>query len=43
MVYDVTEFLSQHPGGAEVILRNAGKDATCVTKSAHLTSDIVLT
>lgn len=43
MVYDVTDFVSQHPGGAEVILRNAGKDATCVTNSVHPTSDIVLT
>ncbi|KAG0637799.1 FMN-dependent dehydrogenase-domain-containing protein [Tuber brumale] len=26
--YDVTEFLSEHPGGAGVILKHAGKDAT---------------
>ncbi|WVQ79977.1 hypothetical protein IAT38_002078 [Cryptococcus sp. DSM 104549] len=27
-VYDVTDFLDDHPGGAEIILRYAGKDAT---------------
>jgi hypothetical protein len=27
-VYDVTDFLDMHPGGAEIILANAGKDAT---------------
>ncbi|OXG35145.1 L-mandelate dehydrogenase [Cryptococcus neoformans Bt120] len=35
MVYDVTDFVSQHPGGAEVILRNAGKDATRIFKPLH--------
>jgi L-lactate dehydrogenase (cytochrome) len=27
-VYDVTDFLEEHPGGASIILRYAGKDAT---------------
>lgn len=27
-VYDLTEFVSQHPGGEEAIVRNAGRDAT---------------
>jgi L-lactate dehydrogenase (cytochrome) len=27
-VYDVTSFLSKHPGGAKVILKNAGRDVT---------------
>lgn len=27
-VYDVTDFLSDHPGGVEIILENAGTDAT---------------
>ncbi|EPS36526.1 hypothetical protein H072_9954 [Dactylellina haptotyla CBS 200.50] len=26
--YDVTEFLSEHPGGSKIILKYAGKDAT---------------
>lgn len=27
-VYDVTEFLEEHPGGYDIILQSAGKDAT---------------
>ena len=28
-VYDVTAFMSRHPGGDRAILRRAGTDATC--------------
>ncbi|XP_059052297.1 cytochrome b5-like [Achroia grisella] len=28
VVYDVTQFLREHPGGAEALLDNAGADAT---------------
>mmetsp|Transcript_45253 Transcript_45253/g.96678 ORF Transcript_45253/g.96678 Transcript_45253/m.96678 type:complete len:128 (-) Transcript_45253:175-558(-) len=28
LVYDVTEFLSRHPGGGEVIVELAGQDST---------------
>lgn len=28
VVYDVTEFLDEHPGGMDVLLKNAGKDAS---------------
>ncbi|WWD01546.1 hypothetical protein V866_008491 [Kwoniella sp. B9012] len=34
-VYDVTDFLAQHPGGEGVILANAGKDATKIFKPLH--------
>ncbi|KAH0590571.1 hypothetical protein H2248_000711 [Termitomyces sp. 'cryptogamus'] len=34
-VYDVTEFLHEHPGGASIILKYAGKDATDVYESIH--------
>ena len=34
-VYDVTDFLEQHPGGAAVILQYAGKDATEEYESIH--------
>ncbi|KAJ5835375.1 Alpha-hydroxy acid dehydrogenase FMN-dependent [Penicillium robsamsonii] len=34
-VYDVTDFLNSHPGGASVILRCAGKDATEAFDSVH--------
>ncbi|KAF8642316.1 hypothetical protein AX16_009586 [Volvariella volvacea WC 439] len=34
-VYDVTEFLSDHPGGADVILKYAGRDATKVYEPIH--------
>ncbi|WVW83603.1 hypothetical protein I302_105624 [Kwoniella bestiolae CBS 10118] len=34
-IYDVTDFLDQHPGGAEIILANAGKDATKIFKPLH--------
>ncbi|KAK7181859.1 hypothetical protein DPSP01_002447 [Paraphaeosphaeria sporulosa] len=34
-VWDVTEFLSEHPGGSEVILKYAGKDATSVYNEFH--------
>jgi cytochrome b involved in lipid metabolism len=27
-VYDVTRYLSSHPGGAEILLEHAGKNAT---------------
>lgn len=27
-VYDVTEFVQQHPGGADIMLESAGRDAT---------------
>lgn len=27
-VYDVTDFLDEHPGGGEILLEYAGKDAT---------------
>ena len=35
-VYDVTKFKDKHPGGADVIMTRAGKDATKkFTKANH--------
>ncbi|PYI00615.1 oxidoreductase [Aspergillus sclerotiicarbonarius CBS 121057] len=34
-IYDVTEFLERHPGGASVILAHAGQDATQAFESFH--------
>ncbi|KAF1960157.1 hypothetical protein CC80DRAFT_513804 [Byssothecium circinans] len=37
-VWDVTEFLSMHPGGPEVILKYAGQDATRAYEEVHAPS-----
>lgn len=34
-VYDVTEFLNDHPGGSKIILKYAGKDATAEYEPIH--------
>ncbi|PPQ72025.1 hypothetical protein CVT24_008077 [Panaeolus cyanescens] len=34
-VYDVTDFLKEHPGGPEIILKYAGQDATGVYDPIH--------
>lgn len=34
-VYNVTEFLNEHPGGASVILQYAGRDATKAYEAIH--------
>ncbi|ESK98329.1 hypothetical protein Moror_79 [Moniliophthora roreri MCA 2997] len=34
-VYDVTEFLSEHPGGSVIILKYAGRDATLAYEPIH--------
>ncbi|KAK7058845.1 hypothetical protein VNI00_001469 [Paramarasmius palmivorus] len=34
-VYDVTEFLSEHPGGSTIILKYAGRDATLAYEPIH--------
>ncbi|KAF2750147.1 mitochondrial cytochrome-like protein b2 [Sporormia fimetaria CBS 119925] len=34
-VYDVTSFLSQHPGGAAILIKQAGMDATNEFKKYH--------
>ncbi|PGH22958.1 hypothetical protein AJ80_03007 [Polytolypa hystricis UAMH7299] len=34
-VWDVTDFVSEHPGGAGIILKNAGRDATKAFSDVH--------
>ncbi|RWS01028.1 nitrate reductase-like [NADH] [Dinothrombium tinctorium] len=34
-VYNVTDFVDEHPGGAEEILHNAGKDVTSEFMRIH--------
>lgn len=34
-VYDLTDFLDEHPGGSSIILRYAGSDATEVYEPVH--------
>ncbi|KAF8607793.1 putative cytochrome b2, mitochondrial precursor [Ceratobasidium sp. AG-I] len=34
-IYDVTEFLSEHPGGSAILLKYAGRDATAAYEVAH--------
>jgi cytochrome b involved in lipid metabolism len=36
-IYDVTDFVHEHPGGAQVLLTQVGKDATgtCYFLSGH--------
>ncbi|PCH33523.1 hypothetical protein WOLCODRAFT_141673 [Wolfiporia cocos MD-104 SS10] len=34
-VYDVTEFLPDHPGGSKIILKYAGRDATAAYEPIH--------
>ncbi|KIM79769.1 hypothetical protein PILCRDRAFT_98049 [Piloderma croceum F 1598] len=34
-VYDVTDFLPEHPGGSSIILKYAGKDATAAYEPIH--------
>ncbi|CAB0002302.1 unnamed protein product [Nesidiocoris tenuis] len=33
-VYDLTAFVNEHPGGAEVLLEHAGRDATLAFQQA---------
>uniref|UniRef100_A0A0N5BVB7 Cytochrome b5 heme-binding domain-containing protein n=1 Tax=Strongyloides papillosus TaxID=174720 RepID=A0A0N5BVB7_STREA len=40
-VYDVTKFLDEHPGGGEVILDQAGKDATEAFNDVGHSSDAI--
>lgn len=39
-VYDVTNFLEEHPGGAGLLLKSAGTDATSAYESIH-NSDLI--
>ena len=34
-VYDLTNFISKHPGGGKILLKNAGTDATAAFSVYH--------
>ncbi len=34
-VYDLTDFVDSHPGGRNVLLKNAGKDVTDIYEPIH--------
>lgn len=38
-VYDVTKFLNEHPGGEEVLMENAGQNATAAFEDVGHSSD----
>lgn len=40
-VYDVTQFVDEHPGGEEVLLDNAGKDATSAFTDVGHSNDAI--
>ncbi|KAL2758001.1 hypothetical protein ACRALDRAFT_1029084 [Sodiomyces alcalophilus JCM 7366] len=42
-VYDVTDYLADHPGGSSVLLRWAGKDATAEYSKVHSPSTVLET
>lgn len=42
-VYDVTKYLEEHPGGAEILLKYAGKDATAEFAKVKHSSDAIAT
>lgn len=35
VVYDVTEYLSRHPGGSSILLSHAGRDCTDIFNTIH--------
>jgi L-lactate dehydrogenase (cytochrome) len=39
-VYDLSSFLSEHPGGAKVLMREAGRDGTAAFEAIHPTDMI---
>ncbi|XP_023242611.1 cytochrome b5-like [Centruroides sculpturatus] len=41
-IYDVTHFLSQHPGGEYILLENAGRDATLSFLGAYHSNQILV-
>jgi L-lactate dehydrogenase (cytochrome) len=43
VVYDVTAFAPEHPGGINILLRYAGKDATAAYSEVHASSLITTT
>ena len=41
-VYDVSQFLSRHPGGSDILIMAAGRDVTITFECYHAFSDRAL-
>ncbi|KAH7636337.1 cytochrome b5-like protein [Dermatophagoides farinae] len=39
LVYDITEFLDEHPGGQYIVMEHAGRDATLVFRGSRHSQD----
>ncbi|CAG2103641.1 unnamed protein product [Medioppia subpectinata] len=41
LVYNVTDFLNEHPGGEYIVMENAGRDATLAFRGSRHSKDAV--
>lgn len=41
VIYDITDFVAQHPGGREIVNLAVGRDATIMVESYHMRNEVV--